>query len=136
DGFTLVECLVQAVTGLPYETFVQQEILAPLGMKHSAFALQPFPAGSVVIPYNEGRRTGQEFVNAYATGGLCTTPTDMMKLGALFLNGGEHEGRRMLSSRAVLEMDTDQTGCRPRKPKSDGNWVAGSDHTRQTGLVA
>src|SRR5690606_30670628 len=134
DGFTLVECLVQAVTGLPYEAFVQQEILAPLGMEHSAFALQPFPAGSVVIPYREGRRTGQEFVNAYATGGLCTTPTDMMKLAALFLNGGEHEGRRIVSSRAVLEMGTDQTGSLPLKPNPDWSWGLGWDHTRQPGL--
>ena len=43
DCFTMVEPLITAVTGTPYTQFVTDEILTPLGMTHSKFALAPFP---------------------------------------------------------------------------------------------
>ena len=40
DGFTLIELLVAAVTGQSVYRFRQKEILKPLGMDHSRFALE------------------------------------------------------------------------------------------------
>ncbi len=39
DGFTLIELVVAAVTGQTFTDFVKKEILEPLGMDHSRFAL-------------------------------------------------------------------------------------------------
>ena len=93
DGFTLVERIVLAVTGQAYPAFVQSAILNPLGMARSGYTLQPLPTGSFAHGYIGDVRQGQEFVMGYATGGLCTTPGDMMKLAALLMRGGELDGQ-------------------------------------------
>ncbi len=56
DGFMLIELLVTAVTGQPYTEFVEKEILEPLGMSHSRFALEPFPPAA--LPPGWMRRGG------------------------------------------------------------------------------
>ena len=104
DGFTLIERIVLAVTGQTYPAFVQSALLNPLGMARSGFTLQPLPGGSFAHGYIRNVRQGQEFVMGYATGGLCTTPGDMMKLASMLLQGGEYDGRRVVSKAGVLEM--------------------------------
>ena len=104
DGFTLIELLVAAVSGQSYTDFVRQEILEPLGMHHSRFALEPFDSGSFAPALDSaGRPEPQEYVNVYA-GGLFSTPSDMGRLAMLFLNGGRLGDRRILSTEAVAEM--------------------------------
>jgi len=134
DGFTMVESLVTAVTGLSYPEFVQREILQPLGMSHSAFSTRPFTAGSFVSPDFQGQPQGQEFVAAYATGGLASTPGDMMKLAALFMNQGVHQGKRILSQKAVEQMGSDQTTRLRINPCPEWRWGLGWDNTLQPGL--
>lgn len=134
DGFTMVENLVAAVTGLSFPDFVQREILQPLGMTHSAYPTQPFAAGSFVHPVHQGQSMGQEFVGAYATGGLASTPGDMMKLAALFMNQGMHQGKRIVSQAAVQEMGSDQTTGLRINPCPEWRWALGWDSARQPGL--
>lgn len=134
DGFTMVENLVTAVTGLSFPEFVQREILQPLGMKHSAYPTQAFEAGTFVQPVYQGQPMGQEFVAAYATGGLASTPGDMMKLASLFLNQGMHQGKRIVSQAAVQQMGTDQTTGLRINPCPEWRWGLGWDSARQPGL--
>lgn len=136
DGFTLVENLVAAVAGVSYPEFVKREILQPLGMSHSAYPEQPFAEGSFVHPVYEGRRMGQEFVMAYATGGLASTPGDMMKLASLFLNQGTYLGKRIVSQASVQQMGTDQTTKLLINPSPEWRWGLGWDSVRQPGLDA
>lgn len=136
DGFTLVERIVQSLTGLSYADFVRREILTPLGMADSDYALQPFAPGTFAHPYHEGQRIGQEFANAYATGGLASTPGDMMKLAALLLGQGNVSGLTLLSTAAVQEMGTDQTQHLPINPSPEWRWGLGWDSVRQLGLAA
>lgn len=136
DGFTLIERIVQSLTGLSYPAFVHNEILAPLGMDDSSYALQPLPEGAYAHPYHEGQRMGQEFVNVYASGGLISTPGDMMKLAALFLNQGRATDRSLLSPAAIREMGTDQTLHLPINPSPEWRWGLGWDSVRQLGLAA
>lgn len=136
DGFTLVERVVLAVTGKSYPEFVHEAILAPLGMNLSDYALAPAPAGSVALPHADGKPLGQEFVNAHATGGLCTTPGDMMKLAAMLLSGGVHEGRRIVSEAGIAEMGRDQTTGLLINPSPEWRWGLGWDSVRHPGLDA
>ncbi len=78
DGFTVAQHVVAEVANLSYPEFVRQEILNPLGMWRSQFALEPLPEGSFGHPYHNGVRQGQEYVQAYGTGGLISTPQEMM----------------------------------------------------------
>lgn len=136
DGFTLVELLVLEVTGLPYARFVQQELFVPLGMTHTEIPLQPLAPGTYVNAYRGGQRMGQEFVNPHASGGVASTPADMMALADMLLNEGVHAGQRIVSAAAVREMGRDQTGGLRINPSPEWRWGLGWDNVHQLGLGA
>lgn len=136
DGFTMVEPLIEAVTGKTYVQFVSDEILNPLGMTHSRFALEPFQQGSYAPGYVGDFELQQEFMNAYATGGLCSTPSDMARLAMMLLNAGQFQGRRILQPASVLEMARNQTVTETIRPvvMADG-FGLGWDGVREGGLA-
>lgn len=136
DGFTMIEPLVAAVAHKPYAQFVQDEILGPLGMTHSRFPLTSFPDGSYAPAYDGSTRLPQEFVNAYASGGLYSTPSDMGQLAMMLVNGGVLGGRRILSAAAVAEMGRDQTAGLPLNPVPTYLFGLGWDGVAQPGLAA
>jgi CubicO group peptidase (beta-lactamase class C family) len=138
DGFTLIELLVAAVTGQPYIDFVEKEIMEPLGMSHSRFALERFDPGTFAPTLDRGGRPEpQEYVNVYASG-LFSTPSDMGQLVMMFLNGGRLGDRHLLSSEAVAEMARDQTMDLPLNPITDHyvHFGLGWDGVSQGGLAA
>ncbi|WP_321806447.1 serine hydrolase domain-containing protein [Burkholderia sp. BCC1993] len=109
DGFTIFELVVAAVTGLSFADFVQRDILAPLNMTNSGFLTSVPTSGQFALAYANGTQYGQEFANPHATGGLSTTPLDMMNLAQLFIGNGVFQGRRIASAAGIADMLTDQT---------------------------
>src|SRR5512139_1626207 len=138
DGFTLIERVVAEVTGQPYVDFVRKEILEPLGMRRTRFALERFAPGSFAPGLDRaGRPEPQEYVNVYA-GGLFSTPGEIARLAMMFLDDGELEGLRLLSAEAVAEMGRDQTAGLPFNPITDHpvHFGLGWDGVNQGGLAA
>jgi CubicO group peptidase (beta-lactamase class C family) len=109
DGFTLVELLVKAKTGINFAQFVDQEILKPLGMEHSRYPLDYFPKGSFATPYKDDTAQTQEFLGPLGSGGLYSTPSDLTRFAAMLIDKGSLEGKKVLSSRAIQSMGEDQT---------------------------
>ena len=136
DGFTLVELLVQVVTGQAYTQFITQNILVPLGMTNSRYATEPFAPGSFAPGYDEDTQLPQEFANIYGSGGLYSTPTEMASLARMLLNQGVFDGNRLLSALSIAEMARDQTTTQPLQPvvMTDG-YGLGWDGVRQDGLA-
>lgn len=122
DGFTMVEPLVHALTGLSFPQFVQREILEPLGMSQTGYAVEPAAEGTYVPPYYEGKRLSQEMPAAFATGGVVSTPSDMMKLARLLMDYGVYNGKRIVSEAGVRDMGVDQA------PRSRLNLTPSSLH--------
>lgn len=135
DGFTLVERVVEQVTSLPYARFVQTQLLQPMGMAHSDFPLQPPPAGSMVEVDVDGVPQ-HEYVMLHASGGLRSTPGDMMKLAAMLLQQGSLEGRRIISPERVADMAQDQGSRVGLNLTPDWRWGLGWDRVRHQGLDA
>jgi CubicO group peptidase (beta-lactamase class C family) len=138
DGFTLIERVVAEVSGQAYVDFVRREILEPLGMRRTRFALERFAPGSFAAGLDgAGRPEPQEYVNVYA-GGLFSTPGEIARLAMMFLNDGQLEGRRLLSAEAVAEMGRDQTEGLPFNPITDHpvHFGLGWDGVNQGGLAA
>lgn len=122
SGINLAARIVEIVSGLPFDTFVQQRILAPLGMKNTTF----YPAeGSVVTAYAKNRTTGlldptpprNDFGvrdrPPLGNGGLYSTGPDYARFCQMLLGGGMLEGKRYLSSAAMELLTTVQTGSLP-----------------------
>ncbi len=135
DGFTMIEQIVLAMTGQSYASFVGANILAPLGMTNSGYLTSVPTAGSFSYPYANGTQY-QEFVNAYATGGLSSTPGDMMNLARMFLGGGVFQGQRIVSATGVAQMGMDQTAGLLINPSPEWRWGLGWDSVQQPALAA
>ena len=136
DGFTMLEPLIAAVTGKTYTRFVTDEILTPLAMTHSRFATELFASGTFAPAYDGDTKLPQECGNAYATGGLYSTPSDMARLAMMLMNGGQLGGKRILSEMAVAEMGRDQTASLLFNPVPTYRFGLGWDTIAQPGLAA
>ncbi len=136
DGFTLLEKIVSAVTPKSYAAFVQDEIFAPLGMTHSRFPIGPFPEGSYAPAFHaDGAPRPQEYNNTFASGGAYSTPSDLCRLLAMFANGGELDGTRILSEASVRVMAEDQTiGTFRVVDTENARYGLGWDTVREGGL--
>jgi CubicO group peptidase (beta-lactamase class C family) len=94
-GATLAGYIVACVSGMSYDDYVEQRILAPLGMTHSTFN-EPLPnvlATNLSTGYtfenNELRRAPFELThNAAPAASLSATATDMAKLEVAMLQDG------------------------------------------------
>jgi CubicO group peptidase (beta-lactamase class C family) len=137
DGFTLIEALVRAVTGKSYPQFVQDEIFGPLGMSHTRFALEPFADGTFAKAYTNGIPQPQDFLNALASGGAYSTPSDMARIARMFLGGGSFGNLRILSPESVSAMAEDQTKSSFHPARSEAlAFGLGWDTVLQPGLLA
>ncbi|MGU7776476.1 serine hydrolase domain-containing protein, partial [Burkholderia sp. MR1-5-21] len=103
------ELVVAAVTNTSYASFVQQNILAPLKMTNSGFLTTAPTSGEFAYPYFAGKTFGLEYLNAYGSGGLNTTPSDMMNLAQMFIDQGVFQGTRIVSAQGIADMAIDQT---------------------------
>ncbi|MCB5362373.1 beta-lactamase family protein [Pusillimonas sp. CC-YST705] len=136
DGFTMIERLVAALAKQDYASFIQDNVLDPLGMSDSGFLTEWPEGGLFALPYSKGKQYAQEFVSPLATGGLTTTPGDMMKLAQLFLEQGTYQSRRIVSADGVAQMGTDQTTGLIINPSPQWVWGLGWDSVRHPGLAA
>lgn len=102
--------LVERLSGMKFDQFVQQRILTPLGMKDTFFALPPEQADRMPTLYmaEEGKLVAAvgpmtENYGSVVFGGhsLSGTATDYLRFAQMLLNKGELDGVRVLGSKTV-----------------------------------
>jgi len=79
--YSILQMLVEDLSGETYQTLVEKDIFYPLNMKHSTFdeTLLENPAINIAIPYNDQHQPYPPFdrMPVYSTGGLITTAEDL-----------------------------------------------------------
>ena len=108
-GYTLVELAVEQITGESFSSYMQREVLDPLGMLNSGYEWTPGLQAKAAIGhdwYNNPLPFYQ--YSTRAQGGLHTTPTDLAIFMAASLPGpnGEPVGRGVLTPASVAEILT------------------------------
>ncbi len=113
-GMDVCARLVEVMSGLPYDEFLQREIFEPLGMVDTGFFVPEDDLGRFAACY--GRNSRKELVlvddperSAYRRkpsllnggGGLVGTTADYLRFVQMMANGGELDGRRILSRKSV-----------------------------------
>ena len=105
--------LVEVVSGMPFETFLQTRIFGPLGMIDTAFSVPLEKRDRFAALYSATKDKGLERVGKKADadgeftffpsggGGLVSTAADYMRFSQMLLNGGELEGVRILATETV-----------------------------------
>jgi len=126
QGMNIAARIVEIVSGMPYEEFLQRRFFEPLGMTETTFwpseaqiarlagAYGPnlekngFARGDIGFlakPYSDRVHRFPE-----AGGGLFSTMHDIFRYGLMLANDGELGGKRYLSHAAIDELRKEQTG--------------------------
>ena len=124
-GINIAGRIIEVVSGMPYEDFMQQRLFNPLGMKDTTFwpderqakrvaksyrpdatktNLEPFQITQLRYPLSD--RTRRFPIPA---GGLFSTAQDTARFCQMLLNGGEWNGRRYVSEASFKELTKRQT---------------------------
>lgn len=105
---SLAGYVVERVSGLPFDDYVEQRIFAPLNMRSATFR-QPLPAALAPHMATGYIRPGEpapgfEIVNSAPAGALSASGADMANFMIAHLQGGQFEGRRILSAATAATM--------------------------------
>jgi CubicO group peptidase (beta-lactamase class C family) len=115
DSYALLGSIIERVSGLPYETYVVESILKPLGMSRSLFATKDIvKMDNVATLYSSKKVKGKDKVYASplwiespamsAAGFLKSTTSDMLRYMEIFRTGGTCDGARVLTQQSVDHM--------------------------------
>lgn len=85
DGFTLVEILVERVSGMSFTEFVTKNISEPLGMENTYTSMETFDQDLLAKTYYAGMETPYEAVAPLASGGIYSTAEDLCKFSKIFM---------------------------------------------------
>ncbi|MCE7743053.1 MAG: beta-lactamase family protein [Candidatus Heimdallarchaeota archaeon] len=110
-GFSLAGYIVQEISGEDFETYVEENILAPIGMNSTTF-LQPLPGplySRLSAGHDEnGNPSYFEYITIPPAGSASSTASDMARFMMTLLNNGSLEGNRILDNSSVEMMFSDQ----------------------------
>lgn len=124
-GINTAGRIIEVVSNMPYEEFLDKRLFGPLGMKDTTFwpneeqltrlakaykpnaektGLAETTIGQLKYPLNDRKR------QPMPGGGLFATAADVGRFCQMVLNGGVFQGKRYLSEAAVTQMTSKQTG--------------------------
>ena len=125
SGINTAGRIIEVVSGMPYEVFLNMRLFEPLGMKDTTFwpnkaqiarlaksyksnedssALEETPVTQLKYPLDDRSR------QPMPAGGLFSTAADLTRFCQMVLNGGTYKGKRYVSEAAVKQMSSVQTG--------------------------
>ncbi len=115
-GADILGALIERVTGVSFGEFLKERIFEPLGMDDTGFYVPAEKQDrlSKIYQYSDnglienrtdylGLRYMRDIPPAFESGGagICSTVDDYAKFGTMLLNGGEYNGKRIMSEAAV-----------------------------------
>jgi CubicO group peptidase (beta-lactamase class C family) len=147
-GINTAARIIEVVSGMPYEEFMQQRLFKPLGMKDTTFwptekqvrriakSYKPNEAKNDLVEIKIGQLhyplSDHTVRFPMPAGGLFSTAQDVAKFCQMVFNGGELGGTRFLSENAVKMMTSKQTGDAVKNSYGFG-WSVGADWTGHGG---
>ena len=123
-GINTAGRIIEVVSGMPYEQFMDQRLFEPLGMKDTTFwpsekqlrrLAKSYKANAAKNGLEETTITQLRYPLSDRTrqpmpaGGLFSTASDVARYCQMILNGGVLNGKRYLSDAAVRQMTSKQT---------------------------
>lgn len=117
-GMATLGRIIEVVSDRPYETFLEERVFRPLGMKDTFFFPPPDKLSRIaaVYTYANGKlsNAGDGIYRKRAKypmpeGGLYSTAADLAAFYQMMLNGGVYQGKRLLSKASVQMVTSDHT---------------------------
>ncbi len=125
SGINTAARVVEVVSGMSFETFVQKRVLDPLALAHTTFRRTGESSARLVTAYAKNPATKElEAVPprpdvggldrpAFGNMGLYSTGPDYARFCQMLLGGGVLDGKRFLSPASIALLTTIQTGDLP-----------------------
>jgi len=100
DGFTLVEMIVEYVSGQKYISFLAQNIFQPLSLNSSGLSVGQRPGETAAVYYapDTGEKEPLQVLSVLGAGGLGSTASDLCRFADTFSGSGTQ-----ILSKAALE---------------------------------
>jgi len=124
EGLNTAARIIEVVSGISYERFMQDRLFDPLGMKDTTFWPSTEQVSRLAMSYKLDKQTGnlvevpidqltyplgdRQRRYPMPAGGIFSTARDLSKFCQMILNGGVSDGKRYISSQAVHEMTSEQ----------------------------
>lgn len=139
-GINTAGRIIEVVSGMPYEQFMQKRLFEPLGMTDTTFwpsreqlarlaksyrpkgslqELEETTIGQLSYPLDNRKR------GPSPAGGLFSTASDVGVFARMILGGGAYHGKRYVSAAAVRQMTSTQTGDLANHGKGEGGYGLG-----------
>jgi CubicO group peptidase (beta-lactamase class C family) len=103
--YLLLTRVIEAVTGQPYEAYVREAIIAPLGMTNTAYEAHAYPKRQLARPYEDFGSPGRKLplTGMSASGRLRTNVLDLSQYLLVHVNQGQVGDTQILHP-ATVEM--------------------------------
>lgn len=149
-GINTAARIIEVVSGMTYEKFLESRLLQPLGMNDTTFRPTLEQQKRLAKPYKpDSAKAGLEETtigqlrypledptrHPMPAGGLFSTAADVAKFCRIVLNGGTLDGKRYLSEESVREMTRNQTGPADKGGYGLG-WAVNGDEAGHGGALA
>lgn len=125
SGINLAGRIVEVVSGLHFDVFLQKNLFDPLGIKDTTFYPTPAHDARAATGYSKSKESGEltpatrraayggATLPPQGNGGLYSTPQDYARFCQLLLNRGTLNGKKFFSEAAYRILTTPQTGDLP-----------------------
>ena len=125
EGLDVLGYLIEIVSGMSFDQFLQTRIFNPLGMNNTGFYLTEIQSKKLVTIHRKGNNQWEAFpvtfydpdypktgAKAFFSGGagLSSTAEDYAKFLQMYLNGGTYNGVKLLSSTTIKTIMSNQVG--------------------------
>lgn len=112
-GYVVLGEMIARASGKPYESYIQERILGPLGMQRSFMTVPEKLKGEVCCVHHWDEKElkdpwDRSGLPAQAGSGLYSTLHDIWTLGQTLLDGGSRNGVHLLGRRTVQNMVSNQ----------------------------
>jgi CubicO group peptidase (beta-lactamase class C family) len=105
-GATIIGYLVQVMSGTDFYHYTKAHIFTPLGMTNTSFRLADMDQSLIALPKGNGPHYGE---GDFPDGMVRTSPSQLGKFLAAYMQGGQYNGQQILKSTTVQEMLKNQT---------------------------
>jgi CubicO group peptidase (beta-lactamase class C family) len=146
-GYTLLQLVIEEITGEAFESYMQRAVFQPLGMNRSTFAVDPDKLSNLAPLYDvDGKEAIHHRFTALAAACFYTTASDMTRFIQAHLTGsnGEPAGRGVLKPETLKLMrqphasqmgaDIWGLGTMLYVPNGAGDFIIGHDGKRQPAI--
>ncbi len=103
-GIALLGEVIQKQSGIPFADYMQQSVLAPLGMTHSSFDTGLATSSLMAKGYRGRKEAAEPGLRDVPAGGLNSSATDIARFMSMVFADGKSGGHQILKEETLVEM--------------------------------